>query len=170
MILLIDDDPQFQNEAQHTAVLQPVVAANGARQATTLMNSLGSEMTLALIDLDLPETDGFQVIQSFKKAHPSVPVVAISGVFSHDVLESAKCLGADDVLSKPITPEWTATVERLRGVFHSPGTGHFRCRCGERLMFGSGPGMLTPLAETTRVGKLKRGRCPKCGTLHSIHY
>jgi CheY-like chemotaxis protein len=170
MILLIDDDPEFQYEAQQIPVFQPVVAANGMNQATRLMSNLRNEMTLVLVDLDLAGESGFQIIENLKRTDPLLPVVAISGVCSSDVLASAKCVGADDVLSKPITSEWSDAVQRLQCVLHKPGTGHFRCRCGARLIFGSGSAAFQQIAGAQRVGNTKRGRCPKCSIQHTVQY
>jgi CheY-like chemotaxis protein len=168
MILLIDDDPHFRNLAQQEAGLQPLIAAAGAFQADKLIGSLGDAISLALVDLDLADIDGFEVIRKLKRDHPSLPIIAISGVHSVHVLESARCFGADEVLSKPISPAWFAAIQRVGGVCHTRGTGNFRCVCGERLLFGPGPGAFTPLTEIKIVGKKKQGRCPQCGLLHFI--
>jgi CheY-like chemotaxis protein len=170
MILLIDDDPEFQHAAQQIPVFQPVVAANGITQATKLMSNLRNEMTLALVDLDLAGESGFQAIENLKRTEPLLPIIAISGVCSSDVLASARFVGADDVLAKPITSEWSAMVQRLQCTHHKTGTGHFRCRCGARLIFGSGSAAFQQIAEAQRVGNTKRGRCPNCGILHSVQY
>ncbi|MBV9503822.1 MAG: response regulator [Acidobacteriia bacterium] len=168
MLLLIDDDPDFRDQAQERLTLGPLLAVNDAKQAAQLITS-GSEFSLALIDLDLPEIDGFRVIEELKKTRPTLPIVAISGVYSSHVLESAKLVGADEVLSKPIGAEWHSVLNRVSGVSHKKGTGHFRCRCGERLVFGR-TGTFTPLARITRVGKLIRGQCPNCGLFHFVQY
>ena len=168
MILLVDDDTEFQSEARQIPALQPMVAAGRAEQANRLVEHLGGELALALVDLDLPEINGFQLIEELKKSQPALPVIAISGVFSNDVLASAKLLGANEVLKKPITPEWFQTVERFVGVTHKPATGHFRCRCGARLMFGSGSASLQQVSDVQRIGSVKRGRCPNCGLLHRV--
>jgi len=170
MILLVDDDPGFRSKAQEDVHLQPIVAAAEAGQANKLVASLAEGLCLAMVDLDLPGINGFDLIRDLKKNHPLLPVIAISGVYSRDVLESARCMGADEVLSKPISASWFAAVQRFRGILHTPGTGNFRCPCGERLLFGAGPGAFTPLADIQRVGKRKQGRCPKCGLLHAILY
>jgi len=170
MILLIDDDPEFQHSARQVPGFQPMVAANGITQATRLMSNLRSEMTLALVDLDLAGESGFQAIQNLKSAEPLLPIIAISGVCSSDVLASARCVGADDVLAKPITSEWSDAIARLQCVAHKPGTGHFRCRCGSRLIFGTGSTAFQQIAGAERVGNTKRGRCPNCGILHSVQY
>jgi CheY-like chemotaxis protein len=47
-----------------------------------------------------------------------MPVIAISAVLSEAELDTAKQLGAVEVLHKPITPEWKPVVERIRAVRH----------------------------------------------------
>jgi len=168
MILLIDDDPYFRNLAQQEPGLQPLVAAAGAFQADKLLGTLGDAISVALVDLDLADTDGFELIRKLKLDHPSLPIIAISGVRSAEVLESARCFGANEVLSKPIAPAWFAAIQRVGGICHTRGTGNFRCVCGERLLFGVGPGAFTPLEGLKLVGRRKQGRCPKCGLLHFI--
>ena len=170
MILLVDDDPTFRNLAQHDPDLQPVIAAAGAFQAGQLLDRLADGISLALVDLDLPEIDGFELIRKLKREHPLLPIIAISGVHSPDVLESARCFGADEVLAKPISPAWFAAIQRVGGICHTRGTGNFRCVCGERLLFGPGPGAFIPLVDIQWVGKRKQGRCPNCGLLHTILY
>lgn len=43
-------------------------------------------------------------------------LITVSGVYTRDVLDSAKVFGAAPVLAKPVTPEWMATVDRLRSI------------------------------------------------------
>ena len=117
MILVVDDDPQFLDEVK--AALTPasergVFFAGDARQALALMHQLGSAVSLAMIDLDLPGIDGFALITRMRESFPNVPVIAISGVIRSAALESARAFGATEVLSKPISTEWTAAIERVR--------------------------------------------------------
>ena len=51
---------------------------------------------------------------------------------------------------------------------HRPGTGNFRCACGERLSFGTVRGAMTLLLDQRREGNQKFGNCPKCRHLHVI--
>ena len=115
MLLLIDDDPVFREEAKNSLTgYRDIFLARDGEQALRLVNALGSEFSIALVDLDLPIMDGFQLINELRKAVPDLPLIAISGVFHAQVLESAKEIGAVEVLSKPITPEWQGIVDRFR--------------------------------------------------------
>jgi hypothetical protein len=53
---------------------------------------------------------------------------------------------------------------------HSPFTGHFRCDCGARLLFGihSDTLGLMVLVNQAREGNHKTGTCPRCGRRHIV--
>ena len=112
MILIVDDDPRFLAAAEQAFNERGVLFALDAEQARSLMGSVGTNFSAALIDLSLPRVDGFSLIREMRRNYPDLPVIAISGVLQHHVLESAKALGAVDVLSKPITSEWNAVISR----------------------------------------------------------
>jgi len=114
MILVVDDDLEFLEKVG--ASLEPgrgVLVAPDAARAMELVASLQG-LSVALVDLDLPGTDGFTLIRTLHQTHPHLPTIAISGVFHEHVLESARALGATAVLSKPITGEWNSVVQRVR--------------------------------------------------------
>ena len=53
-------------------------------------------------------------------------------------------------------------------IVHALGTGHFKCACGERLMFGTEPGALTLLIEQRQEHGRRMGTCPRCGRVHEV--
>jgi DNA-binding NtrC family response regulator len=121
VILIVDDDPVFLGaltEALSIAGSQ-VLAAGNADRALGLIERIGSEVGVVLVDLSLGSASGFDLIQAIKAIDGSLPVIAFSGVSSLDVLESAKMLGATEVLQKPFNPAWYAAIERVRR--HSTG-------------------------------------------------
>jgi CheY-like chemotaxis protein len=115
MFLMVDDDPTFLESAQ-TVLLrgEGIYFARNAEHARELMGAVGADFSLVLIDLDLPGQDGFSLITEMRRNFPDLPVIAMSGVFQKHVLESALLLGAAGALQKPIGPEWTTTIERVR--------------------------------------------------------
>src|ERR1041384_7266535 len=105
MILLVDDDVQFlQNTDRLLNCTWHVLFARDGYHALQLARMI--EFSIALVDLCLPGANGFDVIQELHWAYPELPIVAISGVWSGPVLESAKEFGAVAVLSKPATNAW----------------------------------------------------------------
>lgn len=115
MLMVVDDDPQFMAKVQE--IVEPgdrVFFARNAAHAKELMGTVGTSFSLVLIDLDIPGQDGFSLIEEMRKHFPDLPLIAISGVFQKHVLESAKALGAVEVLQKPITDEWKTVIARER--------------------------------------------------------
>jgi len=115
MILIVDDDPSFLEYANaalgaHTRVC----FASDAPHAIGLLDYLGSQVGVALVDLDLPGTSGFDLIHEIRQKYPELPIVAISGVFSEAALLGATEVGADGTLRKPITSDWKLTIDRIR--------------------------------------------------------
>ena len=97
---------------------QSILVENG-RQALDKLQ--GESIDLVLLDVEMPEMDGYQVLEQLK-AHPrlrDIPVIMISAV---EELESVvRCieLGAQDYLPKPFNPvllraRLTACLERKR--------------------------------------------------------
>lgn len=87
-----------------------VTAARTGREAIRL---LSQEFDLVVLDIVMPEADGFEVI-AFLRKRPGPPrVLAISGGGSYmngaSYIESAAKLGAHGVLEKPFG------IEQLRG-------------------------------------------------------
>jgi CheY-like chemotaxis protein len=116
MLLIVDDDPAFLNDAQYLLAdsCRHVYFAANARQAWSLMATVGADFSVVMVDLDLPGDDGFSLIRELRRRFPDLPVIAISGVYQKDVLESAKVLGAVETLQKPVTSEWRSTIARVR--------------------------------------------------------
>ena len=88
-----------------------LIATNGT-QALLFLTFI--DFSFAMVDLDLSGEDGFEVIRNIRAACPALPIIAISRVYSGDVLERAKTVGAEEVLEKPATAKWKPVFERLR--------------------------------------------------------
>ena len=115
MLLVVDDDPAFLEQARE--LLDPgrgIFMAADADRARELIDLLGPSLSVAIVDLDLPGEDGFTLIRDMRRRYPGLTIVATSGVFQPHVLESAKALGAQGTLRKPITPEWNSALDALR--------------------------------------------------------
>lgn len=115
MILVVDDDPKFLEEARlRLDAGRGVFLAANAAQARSLIATVGTVFSLAVVDLDLRGQNGFDLIRDLHANYPDLPIVAVSGVFQRDVLETAKLVGAVEVLQKPIDPDWIPVLNRAR--------------------------------------------------------
>jgi signal transduction histidine kinase/CheY-like chemotaxis protein len=74
-------------------------AVNGA-VALDLLSTKSYQ--LALVDLNMPILNGFELIQAVREKKISIPVIAISAYAEKDKIEKALNLGFNDYLTKPI--------------------------------------------------------------------
>ncbi len=81
-----------------------VELAENGRVALVMLRA--SSFDLVLLDIEMPEMDGFQVLEELKTdAHLSdVPVIVTSAVEGMDNVVRCIELGAEDYLSKPVNP------------------------------------------------------------------
>ncbi|UJR85559.1 Hypothetical protein I5071_76390 [Sandaracinus amylolyticus] len=95
-----------------------VELASDGRTALELATRPGATFDLMLLDLHMPEMDGFEVVQAIRQhergTNEHLPIIALTARSSKRDREEALAAGMDDFLSKPIEVEalWTA-IERM---------------------------------------------------------
>lgn len=77
----------------------------------------GEPVDLVIIDLFMPEIDGFELMRELQPFKPRPRVLAMSGGAPH-ILRVARILGADDVISKPI--ETGCLLQLVREIMARP--------------------------------------------------
>ena len=119
MILIVDDDPEFLEEVQ--VALAPIRAhgilfAETGSRAMDLIQRLSTEIAVVLIDLSLPDVNGFDLIRSVHREYPRITIMGISAYGDAAVTSSViKLLGGDKMIKKPVMPgEWAEIAERVR--------------------------------------------------------
>ena len=81
-----------------------VSQADGGRTALDMLRSKAFD--LVLLDMLIPEVDGFQVLREMKDDTDlqNIPVIVISGLEDMDSVDRCLEAGADEFLSKPVDP------------------------------------------------------------------
>jgi DNA-binding NarL/FixJ family response regulator len=107
MKFLVVDDHELIREAMRGALKQldsdaTILEAADSRQAMHLIEE-NSDLDLILLDLNLPDRDGFSVLVELRKSHPSVSVVVMSAQQDHDSVVKALNLGALGFIPKSVT-------------------------------------------------------------------
>jgi DNA-binding NtrC family response regulator len=104
-VLVIDDD-----EIMRDLVADWLEAAGyGVRKAADCPAGLAeverAEPALVVTDMCMPGPGGGALIRHLKRAHPAIPIIAISGHFSLSgcSADGALALGAARALAKPVT-------------------------------------------------------------------
>ncbi|MGA3026498.1 MAG: response regulator [Bryobacteraceae bacterium] len=113
-VLVVEDDPQVR--AVLAFILQSagygVLEAAHGKVALSMLNLC--QVQVVVSDLAMPEMDGLELIRLLHRMHPGVRIIAYSGVFGEDMLNTAVRFGASAALTKPFSPRCLlATVEAL---------------------------------------------------------
>ena len=98
MKILIVDDHTLIREALRGVLAEvkrdaTVFEASNCRQAMELVEEHG-DLGLVLLDLNLPDRDGFSALTELRETHPGLSVVVLSGVQDRDTVLKALDLGA----------------------------------------------------------------------------
>lgn len=105
-ILVVDDD--MRNVFALTKIIEEngmsvVKAANG-QKALDVVDNLGNDIDLILMDIMMPVMDGYEAIKEIRKSgkYNSIPILALTAKAMKD--DRAKCIeaGANDYMTKPI--------------------------------------------------------------------
>lgn len=128
-VLVIEDDPSVRTlvkavlEHKGNTVAQAENAANGRELA------IRDEYDIIILDLGLPDGDGFDIAKDIRDQEITTPILVLSAEQETDV--KIKCLkvGADDYLTKPFnTEELMARIEAIsRRSGSSSGDQEFHC-------------------------------------------
>ena len=103
-ILVVDDDADFRSmlsTALQLAGYSVNVALNGR---SALAAQRQSPADVLITDIFMPESDGFEAIEAFRRNFPSTKIIAISGgapMVKTNYLDAAGLIGVDASLQKP---------------------------------------------------------------------
>ncbi|RPH32295.1 MAG: response regulator [Bacteroidales bacterium] len=105
-ILIAEDEDNnfiFLQEVLNLTKVKIVRAHNGL-QAVNIIKTQ-PEISLILMDIKMPEMNGYQATSIIKEMKPSIPIIAQTAYAMAEDLIKGKNAGCDDYLSKPIKPE-----------------------------------------------------------------
>lgn len=115
-ILIVDDDPRniFALEATLKAKGFDCISRLNANEALAVFEE-EKEISAVLLDMMMPEMDGYEAIPLFKKIKKDtkIPVVAVTAQAMVGDREKCLAAGADNYISKPID------VDRLMQILSS---------------------------------------------------
>lgn len=129
IVFIVDDSDT--NLTQAKEVLDnhyTVITMSSAQKMFTLLGKVTPQ--LILLDIEMPEMNGFEAMERLLADHKSIPVIFLTA--QRDAVIEAKCfeMGAVDFISKPFTPNGLLTRVRTqmnihdlikeRNEYHSP--------------------------------------------------
>ena len=113
IIVVEDNRPYAEDVAEYLAEIG--YQAETAHSAGELWAALSSgHADVVLLDLGLPDEDGFQVIPQLRRRYPDTGLIVLTARVATDSRIQGLRLGADSYLTKPIKfPELSAHIEAL---------------------------------------------------------
>jgi two-component system, OmpR family, KDP operon response regulator KdpE len=130
-ILVVDDEPAIRR-LLHTSLSAQGYQITEAPDAASALATLGrNTFDVVVLDLGLPETDGFEVIRQLREHGATVPIVVLSVRSDEAGKVRALDMGADDYVTKPFGIE--ELLARIRTAVR-----HRLQQEGERPIFKSG--------------------------------
>ena len=84
-----------------------VMTANDGKEGIIALMSHGKDIDLILLDIVMPEMNGFEVLKHIKgsKEFNNIPVIMISSMDDKDSIYRCIKMGADDYVTKPLDKE-----------------------------------------------------------------
>lgn len=118
-ILYVDDDPILREFAVVNLATDRATVETAADGRAALAAIAGARPDLVLLDLEMPEMDGFQVLESLR-ADPNycdLPVIVVTGREDVEAVDRAFAVGATSFVVKPLN--WRLLSHQLRYVHRS---------------------------------------------------
>ncbi|WP_295449212.1 response regulator [uncultured Thiodictyon sp.] len=108
-VVLIDDDPRLLQATARLIGTWGYRCQTFIEGRTALIAMAQDPPTVLLVDIYMPDLDGFEVIARMRRIAPGTRIIAISGdiVRGHptNALAVSEQLGADATIQKPFRPE-----------------------------------------------------------------
>ena len=104
-VLLAEDDRDFGNILSQYVTINgfDVILARDGNEAWELFNR--EKPDICVLDVMMPEMDGFTLGEKIKKESPDMPVIFLTAKsLKEDIVRGLK-IGADDYITKPFDPE-----------------------------------------------------------------
>ena len=102
-VLLVDDDPEFLSALSPLLNTEgySVITAKDASEARSILDDPQESINAAIIDLELPEIGGFQIIGELARVQkPPIPIMAVTGVYNDVQFGSSGVSGRENLHSQ----------------------------------------------------------------------
>ncbi|MDC7239656.1 MAG: response regulator transcription factor [Spirochaetales bacterium] len=112
-VLVIEDEPELADLIKLYLEKEgmDVDSAGSAENALSLLES--KKYDLLVLDINLPEMDGYEFLQLYRRNHSS-PVIIVSARESNEDIVFGLGIGADEFVTKPFHPR--VLVARIRAL------------------------------------------------------
>src|SRR6188768_1974725 len=104
-ILLVEDEPSLCDTIKLNLELEGYTVQVAKDGKSALKSFKGERFNLIILDVMLPEMDGFTVCEAIRLENPSIPVLFLTAKNSSSDRVYGLKIGADDYLTKPFNLE-----------------------------------------------------------------
>jgi CheY-like chemotaxis protein len=124
-IVLVEDDPGharlIEKNLRRAGVDNEIVHFQNGTAAFDYLTRIGKTATLVLLDLNLPDMSGTQILESLKSSANTrhVPVIVLTTTDDKSEIQKCYDLGCNVYITKPVDYEAFAAAIRQLGLFLS---------------------------------------------------
>jgi len=107
-VLIVEDDPaqlRFLEAVVSGLGYRVITAPGGPEGLEILLGGEQEQVDLVLLDLVMPEVDGFEVLDRVHPARPNLPIIVLTMKGGVDTVVQVMRSGAVDFIVKPTSPE-----------------------------------------------------------------
>ncbi len=113
-VLVVDDEPNIRELVQVALTFHGCTVSTANTGAQALRQAAATSPDLIVLDVMLPDLDGFEVCRRLRAAGNEVPVIFLTARDTSSDTVTGLALGGDDYVTKPFSVE--ALVARVRAV------------------------------------------------------
>jgi two-component system OmpR family response regulator len=113
-VLVVDDEPNIRELVQVALKFHGCAVSTAASGADALRLAESARPDLIVLDVMLPDLDGFEVCRRLRAGGNEVPVIFLTARDTSSDTVTGLALGGDDYVTKPFSVE--ALVARVRAV------------------------------------------------------
>ena len=117
-ILQVEDDPTAAQTVEKMLKSKDYACETTAYGEHAVALAIQNDYDVILLDIMLPDIDGYEVLRRLQAAQVHTPVLIQSGIIGRDELEKGAGFGVDDYLVKPFTRSELA--ERIETALQRP--------------------------------------------------
>lgn len=109
-LLVVDDDELLLEMLRRVIENKgiPCATCPSAMDALAILRGAGN-IKLVLLDINMPEMTGLELLEKIQSINPHLPVIMITGLGDMDVAEKCMTLGAKDFITKPFDLDYLET-------------------------------------------------------------
>ncbi|HEY1672428.1 MAG TPA: response regulator transcription factor [Streptosporangiaceae bacterium] len=113
-VLVVDDEPNIRELVQVALTFHGCTVVTAASGQAALREAAAREPDLVVLDVMLPDLDGFEVCRRLRARGDEVPIIFLTARDTSSDTVQGLALGGDDYVTKPFSVE--ALVARIRAV------------------------------------------------------